>query len=191
VEQTFAEGAATVELTWFANRFRDIISTRTLSFNPFRSQYFNIGLTRARGVEMAAELRKLSPVKVRGGYTYLASRVLASSSPDDAVFGEGRPLFRRPRHSGFMDVTTDKGPVAVTLIGTFVGRTADSDFSALDPAMSFNDGHKRWDLRAGYALSRRLRVLAAVDNLFDNRYMEPLGYPVLGRGARAGLHVAF
>jgi vitamin B12 transporter len=191
LEQKLVAGAMIVEVSWFANRFRNIISTRTLSFNPFRSQYFNIGLTRARGVEVAAELTRLSPLRVRGGYTYLASRVLASSSPDDAVFGEGRPLFRRPRHSGFMEVKTDKGPLSVSLIGTFVGQAADSDFSALEPAMTFNPAHKRWDLRVAYELSRRLRLLAAIDNVFDNAFMEPLGYPVLGRAARAGLHASF
>ena len=66
--------ARRVELTWFDNRYRDIISTQTISFNPFTSQYFNIGLTRARGAELSGELapaagvlraRRLHPPRFR------------------------------------------------------------------------------------------------------------------------------
>jgi hypothetical protein len=37
-----------VSAAWFDNSYRNIIATRTISFNPFVSQYFNIGLTSAR-----------------------------------------------------------------------------------------------------------------------------------------------
>lgn len=191
IEQSIVRDAAEIEVTWFANRYRDIISTRTLGFNPFRAQYFNIGLTRARGVELTGELTKLGPFVIRGGYTYLNSRVLESAVPDHPVFGLGQSLFRRPRHSGFADIEFDHGPFALTVIGTFIGQATDSDFAALDPPLTLNDGHKRWDVRAGYELSSRLRLLAAIDNLTDNKYHEPLGYPVLGRAARAGVHIAF
>ncbi|HEV3484706.1 MAG TPA: TonB-dependent receptor, partial [Vicinamibacterales bacterium] len=191
IEQKLAGGAALLEVTWFANRFRDIISTETLSVNPFRSQYFNIGLTRARGVEIAGELSHMLPGRVRGGYTYMRSRVLESASPDDPVFGVGRGLFRRPQHSGFVDVEINLASLAVTAVGTFTGRSVDSDFSEFVPPLTFNEGHKRWDLRASYELSLRLRLLAAVDNLLNNRYMEPLGYRVPGRIVRAGVDVTF
>ena len=54
VEQRFADDRAKVELTCFDNRFRDIISLRT---NPltFEGQYFNVGDTHARGVELGVE----------------------------------------------------------------------------------------------------------------------------------------
>jgi outer membrane receptor protein involved in Fe transport len=191
IEQSIVRGAAEIELTWFANRYRHIISTRTLSFNPFRSQYFNIGLTRARGFELVGELSSVVPFLLRGGYTYLNTRVVKSEAPDETVFAVGQMLFRRPTHSGFVDIEFDRGPLTLTLIGTFIGQAVDSDFASLEPPLTFNDGHKRWDLRAGYEFSPRLRLLAAIDNLQDNRYLEPLGYPVLGRAARAGLHVTF
>ena len=191
IEQKVADGAATIAVTWFANRFRNIVSTRTLSLNPFRSQFFNIGLTRARGVEVTGELGRMAAVGMRLGYTFLASEILASASPEDVVFGEGRALFRRPRHSGFVDFETDQGPLTLALIGTFVGRSVDSDFSSFDPPITLNEGHTRWDVRASYQLSTRFRLLAAMDNLFDRRYMEPLGYPALGRAGRAGIHASF
>ncbi len=191
VAQTLLNGIISVEATWFSNRFRNIISTRTVSFNPFTLEFFNIGVTTARGVEITGELSRHSPVTVRAGYTLLASEIVESATADNPVFGVGQTLFRRPRHSGFVDVGADVGSLSLSVFGSFVGRSVDSDFSALEPPIVANGGYRRWDVRSAYAVSRRLTVTAAVDNVLDATYMEPLGYPALGRGARAGLRVAF
>jgi vitamin B12 transporter len=190
VEQGLFDGALNIEATWFANRFRDLISTRTVSFTPFRLEYFNIGETRARGVEITAHAGRGLPFHVRAGYTLLDSEVLESASANP-VFATGNALYRRPRHSGFVDLATDWGKLDISVFAAFVGRAVDSDFSELDPPMTFNDGYRRWDFRAAYELTRRLTATAAIDNLFNADYMEPLGYPALGRAARVGAHVRF
>ncbi|HEX9368437.1 MAG TPA: TonB-dependent receptor, partial [Vicinamibacterales bacterium] len=46
LEQRFAKDRLRVDAAWFDNRYLNIIATRTISFSPFVSQYFNIGLTR-------------------------------------------------------------------------------------------------------------------------------------------------
>jgi vitamin B12 transporter len=51
VEQRFAGERVSVDITYFANRFDDLISLRTIDPFTFSSQYFNIGETRADGVE--------------------------------------------------------------------------------------------------------------------------------------------
>ena len=191
VEQRFAGDRAKVEVTWFANRFRNIISTRTVSFNPFRSQYFNIGLTRARGAEMAVDVAATSALRIAGGYTFLASEILESTAPANPVFTQGNWLFRRPRHSGFTSVTWQRDRLLLDLSGVFVGRRVDSDFSSLSPQMVENDGYALWDLRGQYRLTRRLSVVGAVDNVADADHMDPLGYLALGRTARLGLKVGF
>jgi vitamin B12 transporter len=191
VEQRFLNDRAKVEVTWFANRFRNIISTRTVSFNPFRSQYFNIGLTRARGAELTIDLAPVKAFRVATGYTFLASEILESTAPTNPVFSPGQWLFRRPRHSGFTAVTWQRDRVLVDLAGIFVGRRVDSDFSSLSPAILESDAYASWDLRAQYRLSRQLTVIGAIDNLTDSDHMEPLGYPALGRTARLGLKVGF
>src|SRR4029077_6052891 len=121
-EQRFANDRAKVEATWFDNRFRNLISTRTTSVNPFRSQYFNIGLTRARGAELSAIVAPTEAIRGRAGYTLLASEVVDSTSPTNVVFQPGMWLFRRPRHSGFAGVTIHTGRLGVDLNGIFVGR---------------------------------------------------------------------
>lgn len=191
LEQGLLDGALNVEVTWFNNRFRDIISTRTVSFSPFQLEFFNIGVTRARGLELTGHAGRGLPLHVRAGYTYLNSEIIDTASPSDPVFGKGNALFRRPRHSGFVDVAGEWGKLEVSLFGALVGRSVDSDFSALDPAITVNDGYKRWDLRGAYAITPRFTGTVAVDNLMNARYMEPLGYPALGRAARVGVHVGF
>jgi outer membrane receptor for ferrienterochelin and colicin len=51
-----AANRAKVELTWFNNRYQDRVSTRTTNPATFEAQYFNIGLSRARGAEAAVEV---------------------------------------------------------------------------------------------------------------------------------------
>ncbi len=191
VEQRFARDRASVDLTWFDSRYRDIISTRTLSFNPFTSQYFNIGLTRARGAELSGSLALVSGVSAKAGYTFTDSEILESTSPGNPVFEAGNWAFRRPRHSGFVDVAWSGARASIDLAGSVVGRRVDSDFSSLVPAITSNDGYAVWDLRASARVTRRLSVTGAVDNLTDRQYMEPLGYPALGRAVRGGIRVRF
>jgi vitamin B12 transporter len=187
VEQRLAGDRVKLELTWFDNRYRNIISTRTLGFSPFRSQFFNIGLTRARGAELSGGVALVSGIRARAGYTFTDSRILESTSEFSAVFAAGNPAFRRPRHSGFVDLSWNGARGSAGLTGSVIGRQADSDFSSLEPPILFNDGRALWGARASARLARRLDVTLAIDNLTDARYMEPLGYPALGRAVRAGL----
>jgi vitamin B12 transporter len=191
VEQRLFGNRAKVEFTGFYGRFQNIISTRTISFSPFMSQYFNIGLTHASGAELAAELAPLRGLTIRGGYTFLDSEVTESTAPLNPVFAPGNALFRRPRHSGFADVAWSKARISLDLHGTFVGRRVDSDFASFVPPLLFNDGYTAWDLGASCRVAARVTAFARVENLGDADYMEPLGYPAWRRSARAGVKVGF
>ena len=191
VDQRFASDHARVELTWFDNRFRNLIATRTTNPATFAAEYFNIGLTQARGAELAIDVAPLRVLRARGGYTFLSSEILESTSPTSAVFKVGQSLFRRPRHSGFAGVSWVSGPVTVDLNGVFIGRFVDSDFASLSPPILTNPGRTTWDGRLAYQVTKQLRALLSIDNLTGADYMEPLGYPALGRAVRAGVRVAF
>jgi vitamin B12 transporter len=191
VEQRFWHDRAKAEITWFDNRYRNIISTRTVSFSPFVSQYFNIGLTRARGMELNADVAPGAGLRGRAGYTFLASRILESTSPLNPVFRPGQWLSRRPRHSGYAQISGTWSSLTLDLIGTFLGRSVDGDFASLQPPILSNDGRTTWDARGSYRVSRGLDLLLAIDNLTGADYMEPLGFPALGRAVRAGLQFGF
>jgi len=190
LEQRLANDRARLNLAWFDNRYEDIIATETLSFNPFTAQYFNVGLTTARGLELSGDVAVVSGFRARAGYTFTDSEIVKSTSTSD-VFKVGNPAFRRPRHAGFADVAWNGSRASVGLVATFVGERVDSDFSSLEPPMTVNEGYARWDLRAAVRVTRLISLTGAIDNLADRDYMEPLGYPALGRAARAGVRIGF
>lgn len=186
VEQRFAGDRARVDVTWFVNRYRNIIGLQTIDPVTFTSQYFNIGLTRARGAEISGDVAIVRGLRARGGYTLDDSKILASVSTSD-VFQPGNWAFRRPRHSGFVDVAWMRARGSIDLAGSIVGRRVDSDFESLVPPLTSNGGYAQWDLRGTAHLTRHLSFTGAIDNLTDRQYMEPLGYPALGRAVRVGV----
>ena len=190
VDQRLARDRVKLDVSWFDNRYRNIIATKTLSFSPFRSQYFNIGLTRARGAELSADIALVSGFRAKTGYTFTDSQILESTSTS-AVFKAGNWAFRRPRHSGFLDLAWTGARASIDLSGTFSGRRVDSDFSSLVPAILENGGYAQWDVRALARLTRGFSLTGAIDNLTDSHRMEPLGYPILGRAIRFGVRARF
>jgi vitamin B12 transporter len=191
IEQRLAGGRAKVEATWFDNRFRNLIATRTIDPATFAAEYFNIGLSRARGVEVGAEAAPHRTLRGRVGYTFLASEIVDSTSSFSVVFQPGQPLFRRPRHSGFIGATWTGNRVTADVNGVRIGRFVDSDFSSLSPAMVTSEGRTTWDARLAVTVTRQVTGTLSIDNAANADYMEPLGYPALRRAVRVGLRMAF
>jgi vitamin B12 transporter len=189
VEQRLAGDRVRAMLTWFDNRYRNIISLKTDPLTFF-SQYFNIGLTTARGAELAGDVALVSGIRAGAGYTFTDSEIVKSTSTS-AVFAQGNWAFRRPRHSGFVTLAWAGARASIDLSGAIVGRKVDSDFSSFVPAITENKGYAAWDLRGSVRLTRTLSGTLAIDNLTDSDHMEPLGYPVLGRAFRAGIRARF
>jgi outer membrane receptor protein involved in Fe transport len=65
----------------------------------------------------------------------------------------------------------------------------DTDFNF--PTISSNDGHATWNASGEYRFVRRMAGFVTIDNLADSIYMEPIGYPSLGRTIRAGVRARF
>jgi vitamin B12 transporter len=190
IEQRFAHDRARVDLTWFDNRYRDIITLGEPDPATFYSRYENIGLTRARGAELAGDVALVRGLRARAGYTFTDSKILESNS-SSAAFQPGQPAFRRPRHAGYAGISWTGTHASAALTGTFSGERSDSDLSLLSPAILVNPGYASWDCRVAIPVGRHLSLTGAIDNLFDEDRMEPLGYPVLGRAVRAGARLRF
>lgn len=180
IEQRLAADRAKLEINWFDNRFRDLIAFVNTTF-------VNISRTRANGAEVIFEARPMRHLRGVGTYTYLNSQVTASNSPADPIIGVGRPLLRRPRHSGSLVLVWDGQRFTVSSTTRFVGRRVDSDFQFPSLGITSNPGYARWDLAASFRSSHRVTYFAAFENLANDRYEEVLGYPALGRSVRAGL----
>ena len=104
IDQRLARDRAKVEVTWFDNRFSNIISLRT---DPatFEAQFFNIGVTRARGVEFGVQAAPVPAIRARASYTLLDSEIVETTSPGNVLFAPGQWAFRRPRNSGAIGAT--------------------------------------------------------------------------------------
>ena len=191
VEQRLLGDRAKVEVNWFDNSFRDLIAFETLTFVPFTGTFLNINATHARGVEFIAQAVPVSHVHVTAEYTYLSTRVEKSSTPTDPIFGLGKPLLRRPKHSATLSVEWDLHRATLSSNLVYVGRRADSDFEALFPPLTSSSPYTNWNLAGSYRISRQLSVVGSIENLLDRTYMESLGFPALRIAYRAGVRVHF
>ena len=189
-EQRLAGDRAKIDVVWFDHRYRNQISTRTVSLSPFVAQYFNIGLTQARGIELSAIVAPGTAFQARGGYTWLDSEIVESTSPFSPVFQAGQWAFRRPRHSGFVEASWTAGVVEASLFGLVTGRRVDSDFAELVPAMTSAPAQAIWTASAHYRFGRTDWSLR-IENLTGTEYMEPLGFPAWGRTVHGAVRVRF
>ena len=73
--------------------------------------------------------------------------------------------------------------------GVFIGSRVDSDFNF--PSVSSNDGYATGNASGEVRIAQRTAAFVTIDNLADRDYMEPLGYPGLGRTARVGIRARF
>jgi outer membrane cobalamin receptor len=191
IDQRLSSDRVRVGVTWFDNEYKNLIALETTNFETFEAQYFNVGKSRARGAEFLFEVVPVDALHVRAGYTLLDSEVLESTSPDSPVYQIGQPLLRRPKHTGFFDVSWSRNKLSVGVYGMFIGEFVDSDFSSLDPPMLVNPGWTTWDARIAWKLMTHVTATLSIDNIGDASYMEALGYPALGRAVRAGVRVGF
>jgi vitamin B12 transporter len=190
VEQRFSHDRVRAEATFFSNHFDDLINTGKFDPVTFGSQYFNIGETRARGMELSGDAVAPGGLAVHGYYTWQSSKVINSvSSSSSPIFTKGQELYRRPRHSGAIQGQFTHDRVSVGLGLLFVGQRVDTDSSSL--GLLSNDSYTTVNANGDVRIARRTSGFINLENLGDFQYMEPLGYPGLGRTIRVGLRTSF
>lgn len=199
VEQAVLGGSARLEATAFLNDYEDLI----IAVGSFResSRYTtdNISNARSRGVELGVTARRriggsrAFDLHGRLSYTLLDTEILAvdGGATPPRPFSAGDTLLRQPRHQFSVDVTAAGGPFSAFVSGGGRSRFLDVEpmlgtFGGLFDAPGFNS----WNAGAGWKIRRGGEVFGRVENLFDRRYEEALGFPALGRRATIGLRIA-
>jgi len=188
-----AVGPVVVGITWFEQRFLDMIQYSSSTGEPGAPNYYNVGAAEAGGVEWTAEAT-LGGIGAAGSYTRLRTRVLDPGMATDATFIEGERLVRRPPHAGSL-----KARIPITggaVIGTVhvVGKRDDLDFANWPAARVTLPRHTTLDL----SLERTIpaipiegaRLLLRVDNILDAKYEGIVGFPAPGRIVRLGVRVS-
>jgi vitamin B12 transporter len=151
--------------------------------------FFNTDRALSRGVSVSGESKFNRWLNVAGNYTYDDTRVLQAPNAFDLSELPGNHLLRRPVNSGSLTLNGQWRRVGVTFAGYFTGVRTDSDFLGL--GITRNPGHARFDIAGHYDVGRGVQLYARAQNLFDKRYQDALGYPALGRDARAGVLYTF
>lgn len=190
VQQGFLDDRLALHATYFRNRFRNQIA---FSFDPvtFAGRYVNVNRSMAHGAEIEFTARPAARVSVSAGYVHVSSQIEEAPFAFDPLLQPGRPLLRRPRHSGSVLTTYSAPRWGVQLGGSFVGRRPDSDFVGLVPAVTSVGGYARIDAGAWLEVNRFATAYANLGNLLNQEYEEVAGYPALGAHFRAGMRFRF
>ncbi|MEN3331022.1 MAG: vitamin transporter [Blastocatellia bacterium] len=200
VSQEFFNRRASLDVTYFDNRFHDQIAFifDPLTFGPVKladgtlTNFVNVERSTARGFELAGAARPVRQLRLAASYTFLRSRLERAQSVLNPELG--LPLLRRPRHAGTIEASWVTAAWDVTLDGSLVGRRRDIDpvtgarFDASGRAFS-NDGYAKLNLSGSYRINRALRAFARIENLLNQDYQEVLGYPAYRLNFSAGLRV--
>lgn len=173
-EQPLFENRLRFGATWFQNDIENLIVT-----NAAGTSYANVGRATTKGVEAFAAIEFSPQFRVRADYTFTLAK-------DEVARWE---LLRRPRHKASVTATwtpVEKLTLSATLIhlGSWVDGNRDFSISRMRAK-----GATTVNLAAEYKVDERFTVFGRVDNLFDKRWENPIGFLAPGLGVYGGLKV--
>lgn len=174
-EKTFCDERAVLGLTYFHNRYENLI---TFNSGTFRSE--NIGDAASKGFEVSASFRPIERITLATGYTYT----------DTEDRDTGLALLRRARNK--VATSISYSPVegtALRLDHQYVGPRADTDFAAFPAERVTLSGYSVVNITATRRLTERVELFARVENLFDREYEDVLGFGRRGLAAYTGIKV--
>jgi outer membrane cobalamin receptor len=193
LEHGFPGGLVVADVTYFANRYDDLIVRIGSSFSgasPYQTD--NIANASAKGVEVGVRWQSHMGLSVRGAYTYLDTEILAVDNTADAVqapYTVGSPLIRRPKHQGSLDVRYTHTRTQLFLLVN--GRNEMADFEPnFAVAVLTCPGYVTLAAGGSFRLGHGFDAYARVTNLLNRDYEDALGYPAQARSASVGLRVA-
>ncbi len=173
-----------LDLTYFARNVSNLISSEVLDFTTYRSRAINIeGTSQIRGLEIAYNGKLADRLTAYANYTYTQAK--------DSKKAE---LVRRPKHLanvGLAYQITEKLGSNVNV--SYVGKRVDTYFDELTYASSRvkMPSYTLVNLGVNYQLSKNLNVYANLNNLFDKKYENIIGYGQDGRNVYVGLKGSF
>ena len=165
----------------FWSEVSDPVANVTLSVAPMliTRQRQNLGKTRARGVELAGEMRLSKQLRLSAGYILTDSRVVRF--PANTAL-EGLLVPQVSRNQFTFQLSYAGRNWMAGLQGRFVGKQFDDDLNTLPLGRFFT-----LDAEASRRLLPHARLFVAVENLTDTRYaigrtpVLTLGPPLLAR----------
>lgn len=209
VDQELWEGKVQLGLTYFQNRYRDLIAYVyiPMAWPPppvLPPNYFNVQAAKSWGVEFTGKVDPGYGLTLGVNYTYLNTEVTDAGGLDSLYFAEGKRLLRRPTHTASFFVDWLWKGLNLHLNGTYVGKRDDSLFLvAPGPFYTYtslrlvNDDYFVADLAASYTfdvdflLLKGIKIFAKGQNIFNDHYEETLGFSSPRFSATGGIELTF
>src|SRR5262249_44403677 len=200
IEQRFFSDRATLDVTYFYNRFKDqIVSTGSLpNLSSFSSD--NIANSRAQGIETTLRVHPFRPLEFAAEYTWLNSAVLAldGSNKSSAPFQVGQPLLRRPRESASYNITWRHRALTLNTNAYIRGRVLDVEPNLGTFACTLGlqclfeaKGYVLANAGFSYEFPIGLEMHGQLNNFLNQKYESAFGFPALRLNFLAGIRFRF
>ncbi len=174
VEQPLFEDRAFASLTWFRNHFRNLID-----FDPNINKLVNRSPVTAQGAEAEISLKPIDTLSVGLQATYAPTRIDAT---DERI--RNRPDWRGGLTVTWIANEKIKFGWRTLYVGTALDSSTPTGIIILDP-------YWRTDVNGSYALNDKVTLTAAIDNLFDKKYEQFVGFANPGIRFRVGVTARF
>ncbi len=184
VDQYLWKDRVQLGLTFFENKFRDLIQWAMTSPWPFTGTYFNIAAARTKGLEFYLQAKPFPGFTARTAYTYLTYlKVTDDGGINSISIIRGQNLLRRPRQTWSFDLNYHHESLELNFHGLYVGPRIDVRYPPIGAARRVgNGGYFTADLAAYYTVVKnlgplhRVQLMARAQNLFDKKYEEVFGF---------------
>ncbi|QPB42025.1 TonB-dependent receptor plug domain-containing protein [Rodentibacter haemolyticus] len=175
-----------LDLTYFARNVEDFISFQSSGVWPnLVTRSINLeGRTKIKGIEIAYDGKLTEDLTAYANYTYTQTKD-----------SKGSELLRRPKHTanaGLAYQLTEKLRANVSV--SYVSKRMDNYYEYLPPYATRAvklPSYTLANLGVNYQLVPNLTVYANLNNLFDKKYENILGYGQDGRNVYVGLKGSF
>jgi vitamin B12 transporter len=172
IEQGLFDSSVKLGATWFRNDIRDLITTDVTG-----TTYANVGRAVTQGVESFIAWQPLQALHLRADYTF-------TQADDDILHEE---LLRRPKHKATLDAQWQVND-ALSLNSTvlYVGSWIDGNRDFSIPRLTA-PAYTTVNVAVNFELTSHWTLFGRIDNLFDRRYQDPVGFLQPALGVFAGL----
>jgi len=188
-------GRANLGLTYFTQRFRDIIQY-TATVPTGSPNFANLAAARADGLELEARWSPARALVLHASYTWLQTEVTDAGADQSAsaTFVDGDRLLRRPTHLAAAGLRWSPASATIDVSATRIGVRDDRDFRTFPATPVLLPAFTRVDVAFAqplpFALSpAALSLTARVENLLNTYYEGVANFRAPGRSVFVGLRV--
>lgn len=169
-EQGFLHDKVSFDLTYFHNDFKDMVE-----WDPVTYKYKNIGKAMTKGFEIGSKLLPFKRLSVGANFTY-------TDTEDKET---GLELLRRPKRQFNLSLDWKFIDTADISFGiTHAGSRKDSGYITAKH-------YTRARMALSYDVTKNLRIMGRIENMFNRKYQEVTGYATPGRSFYGGLTASF